>query len=145
MSIRLRLIAAFFLCLLLATASICAIGFFSTRRAAFESFRELAGSELDRVQEHITTFMEPGILCVRYMAGLEEVRSSRGRLTSYLKTTRTTVLRYAEHPPHEKLVYDEFQCRHAKSFKISQIFYLRCDIITLYSDFIHYIIYYITI
>jgi signal transduction histidine kinase/BarA-like signal transduction histidine kinase len=108
MSIRLRLIAAFFLCLLLATASICAIGFFSTRRAAFDSFRELAGSELDRVQEHITTFMEPGILCVRYMAGLEEVRSSRGRLTSYLKTTRTTVLRYAEHPPHEKLVYDEF-------------------------------------
>ncbi|MDR1359779.1 MAG: HAMP domain-containing protein, partial [Deltaproteobacteria bacterium] len=108
MSIRLRLIASFFLCLLLAAASICAIGFFSTRRAAFESFRELAASELDRVQERISTFMEPGIMCVRYMAGLEAVRSSRGGLTSYLKTTRTTVLRYAEHPAREKRVYDEF-------------------------------------
>jgi signal transduction histidine kinase/CheY-like chemotaxis protein len=36
------------------------------------------------------------------------VKNSRSKLTSYLDTTETTTLLYANHPPYEQLVYDEF-------------------------------------
>jgi methyl-accepting chemotaxis protein len=53
-------------------------------------------------------------MSTRYLASLDLVRESRNKLTSYLDTTETTTLYYRNHPPHEKLIYDEF-IRVAKS------------------------------
>ncbi|MDR1659237.1 MAG: response regulator, partial [Desulfovibrio sp.] len=108
MSIRTRLILAFSLCLSLACGSIATIVFMLVRESANESFRALAISQMQGVEERINTFLEPGIMSVRYLAKLDLVRDSRGKLTSYLNTTATTTLRYANHPRYEQRVYDEF-------------------------------------
>jgi signal transduction histidine kinase/CheY-like chemotaxis protein len=108
MSIRLRLILTFFVSLILACGSISLIVFFFVRASSNESFLELAVSQLDRVEERIDTFMEPGVMSVKYLAGTELVRNSRGKLTSYLDTTEQTTLLYANHPEYERLIYDEF-------------------------------------
>ncbi|MDR1471694.1 MAG: response regulator [Synergistaceae bacterium] len=108
MSIRARLILIFSICLSLAYGIISFIVFSSTRKSAEESFRALANSQLERVEEHIRTFMEPGAMCVKYLASLNLVRESRGMLTSYLDTTETTTLLYSNHPPYERQIYDEF-------------------------------------
>ncbi|GHU29798.1 hypothetical protein AGMMS50256_15450 [Betaproteobacteria bacterium] len=108
MSIRLRLILTFFVSLILSCGSISLIVFFFVRAASNESFLELAVSQLDRVEERIDTFMEPGIMSVKYLAGTDLVRNSRGKLTSYLDTTEQTPLLYANHPEYERLIYDEF-------------------------------------
>jgi signal transduction histidine kinase len=92
----------------MAYGSIIFVVFSATRESSNEAFRALALSQLERVEERIKTFLEPGAMSVRYLAKLELVRNSRGRLTSYLDTTETTTLRYAEHPPYEQRIYDEF-------------------------------------
>jgi signal transduction histidine kinase/DNA-binding response OmpR family regulator len=68
----------------------------------------LATSQLERVEERIRTFIEPGTMSIRYLAGLFLVRGSRGKLTSYLDTAGTTLLLYANHPAYEQRIYDEF-------------------------------------
>jgi signal transduction histidine kinase/DNA-binding response OmpR family regulator len=108
MSIRARLVLTFSVCLSAAYCIIVFIVFFSTRESADNAFRALSISQLERVEERIKTFLEPGIMSVKYLAELDVVRESRGKLTSYLDTTETTTLLYANHPPHERLIYDEF-------------------------------------
>ncbi|MDR3363239.1 MAG: response regulator [Desulfovibrio sp.] len=108
MSIRAQLMLAFFICLFLSTALTCASVFVNEQRQAKTAFSALATSELRHVEERITAFMETGFSAVRYLAKLDIVRTSRGKLTSYLNTTETTTLRYANHPPHEQRLYDEF-------------------------------------
>jgi signal transduction histidine kinase len=82
--------------------------FFAARQYDHNDFQNLALSHLQRVEERINTFIEPGFMSVKYLAGLEVVRNSRGKLTSYLDTAEITTLYYANHPPQEKLIYDEF-------------------------------------
>ena len=108
MTIRLRLILTFSACLLLVFGIMSSIVFFSVRQQTEEAFHAQAVSQLDRVEERIKTFMEPGVMSVKYLAGLEQVRTSRGRLTSYIDTVSTTTLLYENHPPHERSIYDEF-------------------------------------
>jgi hypothetical protein len=47
-------------------------------------------------------------MSVMYLARLDLVRNSRGKLTSSLETQETTTLRYANHTPYEQRIYDEF-------------------------------------
>ena len=108
MSIRTRLILTFAIGLGLAYGVIVFLVFSSTRESAENSFYALAVSQLERIEERINTFLEPGMMSVRYLANLEIVRNSRGKLTSYLDTTETTTLYYANHPLYERQIYDEF-------------------------------------
>ncbi|MDR3075979.1 MAG: hypothetical protein LBU26_01660, partial [Synergistaceae bacterium] len=80
----------------------------STRQSARDAFHALAVGQLERVEERINTFLEPGAMSVKYLAELDLVKYSRGRLTSYLDTTETTTLLYANHPSYERSIYDEF-------------------------------------
>jgi signal transduction histidine kinase/CheY-like chemotaxis protein len=102
------LVLTFSICLSLAYGSIAFIVFSSTRDSADNAFRALAISQLERVEERVKTFLEPGTMSVKYLKSLDLVRNSRGKLTSYLDTTETTTLLYAYHPPYERLIYDEF-------------------------------------
>ncbi|MCL1889942.1 MAG: response regulator [Desulfovibrionaceae bacterium] len=108
MSIRIRLILTISACLILAFGAISLLVFSSAKEAADESFLTLARSQTERVEEWINTFLSPGEMSVRYLASLPLVRGSRGKLTSYLDTKGTTTLLYANHPPHERFIYDEF-------------------------------------
>ena len=108
MSITLRLVLSFYLCLLLACTGMGVVVYNRVSASDAAHFRALAMSQLERVEERIRTFVEPGIVSIRYLASLPDVRNSRGKLTSYLETTGRTVLRYADHPPHERQIYDEF-------------------------------------
>jgi signal transduction histidine kinase/ActR/RegA family two-component response regulator len=103
-----RLILTASLCLFLAFGGISLLVFHSAKEAANASFRTMAVSQTARVGEWINTFLSPGIMNIRYLANMELVRASRGKLTSYLDTTETTTLLYANHPPYERLIYDEF-------------------------------------
>ena len=108
MTIRARLLVAFAFCLLLACGTITAVAIVMVRSGAQSSFSSVAVGQLERVEERITTFLEPGVMTVKYLSGLELVRTSRGKLTGYTGTTETTTLRYADHTPHEQLLYGEF-------------------------------------
>ncbi|MDR0878753.1 MAG: hypothetical protein LBN21_11920, partial [Treponema sp.] len=108
MSIRIRLILTFSICLSLAYGTIAFIVFSSTRKSADKTFHALATSQLERVEERIRAFLEPGAMSIQYLAGLDLVRDSRGKLTSYLDTTKRTTLWYVNHPPYEQRIYDEF-------------------------------------
>ena len=108
MSIRSRLILVFFICLMLACGSISVVVFLSAEKSARAAFSALAVSQLERVEERINTFLEPGSMSIQYLAGLEVVRNSRGNLSSYLRTDEVRTLLYADHTPHERLIYDEF-------------------------------------
>ncbi len=108
MPIRLRLILAVFICFALALGSVCAFVFYFVRDSAEQSFHALAVSQLERVEERINTFMEPGLMSIKYLADLPLVRGSRGKLSSYLDTTETSTLYYRSYTPHEQRIYDEF-------------------------------------
>ncbi|MCL2029362.1 MAG: ATP-binding protein [Deltaproteobacteria bacterium] len=108
MSIRLRLVLAFAICLTLACGSICAIIFYEITKVKRQAFYDMAVTQLERVEEQVEASLSAGVMNARYLGSLRLVRESRGRLTSYLDTTATTTLRYERHPPHEKLIYDEF-------------------------------------
>ncbi len=108
MPIRLRLILVVFICFALALGSVCAFVFHFVKGSAEQSFHALAVSQLERVEERINTFMEPGLMSIKYLSGLPLVRASRGRLTSYLDTTETSTLYYHSYTPYEQRIYDEF-------------------------------------
>ena len=108
MTIRSRLTLSFSICLLLTIVSTCSIVFFYAKESAKKSFYAQAVSQLDRAEEGIQAFMAPGTMSIKFLAGLEMVRTSRGKLTSYIDTHSTTVLRYVDHTPQEKLIYNEF-------------------------------------
>ena len=94
--------------LCLVCALITGVAYVLARQASIYSFRNLANSELKRIEERIQTFMEPGAMNVRYLADMELLKNLRGKLTSYLDTTDVTTLLYENHPPHEQAIYDVF-------------------------------------
>jgi methyl-accepting chemotaxis protein len=108
MTIRKKIVVLLLCSVIVLVAGISLPVFFSMRTTASDFFRLLAVDRLERVEDRIKNFMEPGMMSVAYLANLDVVRNSRGKLTDYLKTTETTTLRYANHPPHERLMYDEF-------------------------------------
>jgi sigma-B regulation protein RsbU (phosphoserine phosphatase) len=127
MSIRTRLILAFTICLCLACASIATLAFTLTKSSADESFQALATSQLERVEERINTFLEPGVMSVKYLSGLDLVRESKGRLTSYLETTETTTLFYENYTPYEQRIYDEFIRVHNTNANFGLVFMSNAD------------------
>jgi signal transduction histidine kinase/DNA-binding response OmpR family regulator len=122
-----RLILTFFFCLILTCGSIAFIVFSSVQQSSNAAFLELAVSQLERVEERVNTFMEPGAMSVKYLAGTELVQNSRGRLTSYLDTTETTTLLYANHPPYEQRIYDEFIRIHQSNDNYGLVFMANND------------------
>ena len=112
MSIRMRMMMTVVISLCLVCALITGVAYVLARQASIYSFRNLANSELKRIEERIQTFMEPGAMNVRYLADVELLRNSRGKLTSYLDTTDVTTLLYENHPAHEQAIYDIFQQIH---------------------------------
>jgi signal transduction histidine kinase len=127
MSIRARLILTFSLCLSLASAGISLIAFFTARQNSHDAFYALAESQLERVEERIQTFIEPGSMSVKYLAGLPLIKNSRDRLTSYLDTTETTTLHYANHSPYEQQIYDEFIRVHNSNGNFGLVFMANND------------------
>ncbi|MDR1589299.1 MAG: response regulator [Oscillospiraceae bacterium] len=127
MSIRMRIISAIAVCLLLACGCISSIAFFLARQSAIDSFYNLATSELKRIEERIQTFMEPGAMNVRYLASLDLIRSSRGKLTSYMDTEEVTTLWYENHPPYEQDVYDVFMWIHDSNTNYGLVFMANDD------------------
>ena len=108
MSIRTKLLTAFFLCLLLAVTAIAAFQLRIARTTARTAFKDQAMGQLQRIDERIATFLEPGKMSSRYLVGLEVLKNARGRLTSYADTTSPTTLLYANHNEYERKIYDEF-------------------------------------
>ena len=127
MSLRLRLIVTFSVCLLLTCLSTAVIVYSLTRNASTEAFHTLAVSQLERVEERIKTFMEPGAMSVKYLTGVDLIRNSRGELTSYLDTTETTTLYYINHPQYERRIYDEFIRVHNSNDNFGLVFMANTD------------------
>ena len=122
MSLRVRITVTFLACLLLACGVTAYIVFSLTRIESINSFHQLAVSQLERVEERIKTFLEPGAMSVSYLATLDLVKESGGKLTSYLDTVDTTTLYYENHPPHERLIYDEFLRTHNANHNFGLVF-----------------------
>ncbi len=108
MSIRTKLLSAFFICLFLALAVSAVIQLRIAGTAARENFTTQAVGQLRRIDERIATYLEPGKMSIAYLAKLDVVREADGQLTSYVDTTEKTTLLYANHGPYERRVYDEF-------------------------------------
>jgi signal transduction histidine kinase/DNA-binding response OmpR family regulator len=122
-----RIISAIAVCLLLACGCTTCIAYFLARQSAIDSFYNLATSELKRIEERIQTFMEPGAMNVRYLASLDLVRNSRGKLTSYMDTEEVTTLWYENHPPYEQEIYDTFVRVHNSNTNYGLVFMANDD------------------
>lgn len=109
MSIRLRLILAFTACLMFAVVLICGIVFVYVKNSEERAFHAMAVSQLERVEERIRVFMEPGVKNALYLAGLDLVKQSRGLLNNYADTKSPTVLYYYSYTPQARRIYDEFE------------------------------------
>jgi Cache domain. len=68
----------------------------------------MAITQLQRVEERINTFLAPGVMITEYLADTELIKTSKSHLTSYVGTSDRTTLLYANHPEHERRIYDEF-------------------------------------
>ncbi|MDR1686277.1 MAG: response regulator [Desulfovibrio sp.] len=64
---------------------------------------------------------------VKYLANLDMVRGSRGKLTSYLDTTEVSTLLYKNHPPYEQQIYDEFIKIHNANANFGLVFMANDD------------------
>ncbi|MBE1237729.1 response regulator [Phaeovibrio sulfidiphilus] len=122
MTIRLRLLLAFSLCLLLACCLTSTIVFFYVRDVDERNFRALAMSHLEGVEERITAFMEPGWMGTRYLAELPALRDSRGKLSSYLDAPRPTTRRKGMGSSQERQIYDELLRMHRSNGNFGVVF-----------------------
>ena len=127
MSIRMRMISTVTVCLFLVCGVISTLAYVFARESAIESFYNLSQSELRRIEERIITFIEPGAMMVKYLATLDVVRNSRGKLSSYLDTTEVTTLWYKNHPPHEQAIYDVFLTTHFSNDNYGLVFMANDD------------------
>ena len=127
MTLRTRLMIAFIVCLSLVCGITAFVASTLARDASQKSFHQLAVSQLERVEERINTFLEPGVMSVQYLSGLDLVKNSYGKLTDYINTTETTTLWYANHPVHEKLIYDEFIRTHHSNRNFGLVFMANKD------------------
>lgn len=127
MTIRTKLMTAFALCLTLAIGCTCGLAFYIAKDAAEKSFYEQAAGQLARIEERIAGYLESGEMSVKYLADLNVVKNSKGQLTSYLDTEETTTLLYANHPPHEQAIYDEFIRVHDSNKNFGLVFMANSD------------------
>ena len=130
MSLRLRLLLIFAACLLITCVSTAVIAAFLTMNTvdvSTKAFQSLAESQLQRIEERIKTFLEPGEMSVRYLKELDVVRGSRGQLTSYLDTNETVTLLYENHTPYEREIYDEFIRVHELNHNFGLVFMANTD------------------
>ena len=108
MSIRTKLLTAFFVCLLLAVVDIVVFQLNIARNTARTAFKGQALGQLQRIDERIATFLEPGKMGSRYLVGLDVLKNARGRPTSYADTKPDTLPLYANHNDYELQIYAEF-------------------------------------
>jgi signal transduction histidine kinase len=127
LSIRVRMILTISAFLFLVCGCISTIVYVLARQSAMDSFYNLSIGQLDRIEEKIQTFMAPGAMGVKYLAGLELVRDSREKLTSYLDTEEVTTLWYENHSPYERQVYDEFMHLHNTNDNYGLVFMANDD------------------
>lgn len=107
MRIRTRLILVFILSISCTILLLSGIAFFIAKQSSERAFQEMAYGQLERIEKDIAHYMEPGVMSMQYLAGLELVQNSPRKLTSYVATTEKTQLLYANHTEYEKQVYDE--------------------------------------
>ncbi|GHV35627.1 hypothetical protein FACS1894187_08760 [Synergistales bacterium] len=127
MSIRKRLILTLIACLVFACGSIGIIVYFSAKESSGKAFLALAVSNIERLEEHIDTFLGQGVTNVKYLAGTNMVRYSRGRLTSYLDTTKETTLFYGNQTHYEQQIYAEFNHIHNANSNYDTVFMANDD------------------
>jgi Signal transduction histidine kinase len=122
-----RMIITIIISLIVVCAIITGFSYVLARQASIDSFYNLATSELKSIEERIQTFMEPGAMNVRYLADIESLKDSRGKLTSYLDTTEVTTLLYENHPAYEQTIYDVFQQIHNSNDNYGLVFMANDD------------------
>ena len=127
MTIRMRIILTITACLFLTCGIISAIAYALARQQATDSFYNLSVSELRRIEERVQTFMEPGAMNVKYLARLDLLRNSSGKLTSYMDTEETTTLLYENHPAYEQEIYDIFMQIHNSNENYGLVFMANGD------------------
>ncbi|GHV45095.1 hypothetical protein AGMMS49546_30170 [Spirochaetia bacterium] len=98
----------FIVCFALTCGITAVIVFAFVEKTSGESFLELAQTHLERVEDQIDSFLEPGIMGAEYLAKLDLVQNSRGKLSSYVDTQSPTTLDYPDFTPYEQQLYDEF-------------------------------------
>ncbi|MDR0867059.1 MAG: hypothetical protein LBP75_01105 [Planctomycetota bacterium] len=123
MTIRWRLLSAFAVCLISAFGVTAYLIFSAVEKTTVNNFDNLALSYLKRVD----ALFQPTVLSVKALSELDLVRNSRGKLTSYLDTTQTTTLLYANQTPYEQKIYHELMRMHNYSPDYGLVFMVNYD------------------
>lgn len=127
MTIKARLILAFALCLAFFFAGICGVSFVYLKNISEQSFAAQAESHLNGVEKRIETFIAPAVMSLRYLAAMDVLRESRGKLTSFVHTTERTYLYFVNKTPHEQLIYREFMLEKRSNTNYDLIFMANLD------------------
>ncbi|GHV28482.1 hypothetical protein FACS1894167_05590 [Synergistales bacterium] len=106
MSIRLRLITAFFCCMCLASGIISATVFYTASKSSRDSFYLLAESQLNLIDSRIKSYFEPAMMNVQYLSKLSSVKNARGKMNSYIDIKYPSSLFDSKFAKHDKQLYD---------------------------------------
>ncbi len=115
------------LLLSLAICCACSVLFYLQRNAAEQSFVSKASAQLDKIEQDILKYIEPGTVVVRSLSNLPIIKNSAGNISSYVATTETTTLYYKNQTDYEKRIYSELIKAHFSNKNFGLVFMANKD------------------
>ena len=91
MSIRTKLFVTYIGAIFFAVSSVAVLVVWQINRYAEANFAENAGSQLERIDNVLTQFIETGKSSAAYLARIPAVRAAENQLDNYSKTTEDVV------------------------------------------------------
>ena len=105
MTIRLKVIILLLCSILLVASGISVAAWTTSVRFSDEQFASNAASQLDRVEELVSSFLRSGEQVAKALAGMPEGKQAKGTLTNYTATTENTQMDRTGFSPSEAMLF----------------------------------------
>ena len=122
MSIRMKFIWGFLLCIVVSAGVVSGISVWKLNELSGTSFQQASGNQLQLTNRFITLFFQANISKLRFLSELKLVPQTAGHFPNFSQTTQETMYDVASLSPQARELFDLLQSMRQSSAELAEIF-----------------------
>ena len=122
MSIRMKFIWGFLLCIVVSAGVVSGISVWKLNELSGTSFQQASGNQLQLTNRFITLFFQANISKLRFLSELKLVPQTAGHFPNFSQTTQETMYEVASLSPQARELFELLQSMRQSSAELAEIF-----------------------
>ena len=122
MSIKMKFIWGFLLCIVVSAGVVSGISVWKLNELSGTSFQQASGNQLQLTNRFITLFFQANISKLRFLSELKLVPQTAGHFPNFSQTTQETMYDVASLSPQARELFDLLQSMRQSSAELAEIF-----------------------